>query len=225
MASTSFAEQMFREAFHLNSSAALEAMAGNGAEASSLFKHALKIISFIDIGPNTGLNCGNRLARSVSTIPLAFSKDESFCIYDRLLIFERPQGVGPAEAFDLTFYSAAIIFNMGLVFHQQGSIFGSRKFYAAAYRMYEKALNIIDNVPIFGDSDLDALHLAALNNRAHICLQMGTVRNTESDLENIRLLSSALLYSESFRPHLEETMISEILINSMVSGPVCAACA
>lgn len=223
MASSQVSEHMFREAFRFNSVAALEAVMGNGAGASSLFQHALEVISQINLGVDTPGSNAVPVSRNVSTIRLAFSKDESFCIYDKLLTFER--SMGSSGEVDLTFYSSAIIFNMGLLFHQRGSAISSPKFYRAANRMYEKALNIIANVPTFFDSDLDALHLAVLNNRAHINLQIGSVQDAESDLKQIRQLSSAMLFTESFMPHLEESMISEILINSMVSAPACAACA
>jgi hypothetical protein len=227
MASTTidFVETVFGEASDINRNAVIQAARGNTAGANLIFRDALEAISHINdtVGTDIRMNDSNPPRNNISSVALEFSSDdEGFCVYNKLLSFE--QTGSPANGSDLCFFSSAIIFNMGLVFHQHAAATGSIKFYKAADRMYEKCLNILQSFPVFCDADMDTLHLAALNNRAHIGFKIGTFDSADHSMSRIRELSCMLLYSSdaTMPPHLEESMIHEILINSMVSGPGCA---
>ena len=217
-------ENVFREASQINRTAVVEAVRGNAAEASIIFRHALEVFSQID-GSFVTYHQSSAVnpPRNVSSIALEFSRDdESFCVYNKLLSFELTES--PQNGLDLFFFSSAIMFNMALVFHHHAAAIGSRKFYQAAECMYEKCLSILQAFPVFSDADMDALQLAALNNKTHICFKIGTFDTSDHSLSTIRELSCMLLHSpDAHTPmHLEESMIHEILINSIVSGPACA---
>ncbi|CAB9502293.1 expressed unknown protein [Seminavis robusta] len=220
-------ETLFREAARINSSAVIEAARGNAADASLIFRHALEVISHINVeGQDTPAMEATRRSRNFSGLQLQLSSDDDgFCVYNMLLTFE--QAARPTSAMDLSVYSSAIIFNLGLIFHQHAVDIGSIKFYQAADRMYEKCLNILQAFPAFCDPDMDTLLLAALNNRTHIGFKMGTFDSEDHSLTKMREISCMLLFSpDATMPrHVEASMVNEILINSMLSGPGCAACA
>jgi len=232
------AQTLLIEAARLNRDAIALAAQGHVIEASTVLRQALDILVHLtgdDAIDRTGTvgQLSNLPRRAVSAIALPFSKDvECFCIYNSLLLFEPRTQIAPTAGvvmeLDVSYYSSAIIFNLALLYHQRAAVTGSSKFYRAANSMYAKGLDIIQNFPQHGDADMAALKLSILNNQAHIHLQL-VHSSCDADAggaaEESRNMSSALLQSGTDLPQLKAGMISEILLNTLMTSLHCASTA
>ena len=222
------AHSMIAETSCLNRNGATLALHGNASEASNYFRSAMQVLVNLTAGQHMtpSRNISSILPRNISSVALEFPKEDSFCIYNSLLVFEPHTSAATAGAqleYDVSFFSAAILFNLALLYHQRAATTGELKFYRAADHMYLKGLVILQNFPEFADVDMTALQLSILNNQAHIRLKLGQVVDAlDAASEEIRSISCVLLSFASPLPQLEADMINQILINTLVSGPQCA---
>ena len=222
------AHSMIAETSCLNRNGATLALQGNASEASNYFRSAMQVLVNLTAGQHMmpSRNASFITPRNISSMGLEFPKEDSFCIYNSLLVFEPHASTataGPQLEYDISYFSAAILFNLALIYHQRAANTGEFQFYRAADHMYLKGLVILQNFPEFADVDMTALQLSILNNQAHIRLKLGqTVETLGSASEEIRTISCVLLNFASPLPQLEADMINQILINTLVSGSQCA---
>ena len=220
-------QTMIVETARLNTEAVTFAAQSNAAEASNRFRNAMEVLVNLTAAGNMlqSQSAPSFVPRNVSSVPLEFPKEDSFCIYNSLLVFEPRVPAGSLLEFDVSYYSAIVLFNFALIYHQRAAATGALKFYRAADHMYLKGLAIIQNFPEYMDVDMTALQLTILNNQAHICLKLGLHTTTDvlgGASEEIRIISCMLLNFGSSLPQLGADMINQILINTLVSGPQCA---
>ena len=225
----SSAQSMIAETSCLNRNGAVLALQGNASEASNWFRSAMQVLVNLTAGQNTmpPRDVSSIAPRNVASAPLDFPKEDSFRIYNSLLIFEPRESAastGTQSQYDVTYYSSVILFNLALIYHQRAVTTGELQMYRAADQMYFKGLAILQSFPDYVDVDMAALRLSILNNRAHIRLSLGRGQSgDEVDAgEEIRAISCVLLNSGSQLPQLEADMINQFIINTLVSGPQCA---
>lgn len=225
----SYTQSLIAETSCLNRNGVVLALQGNASEASNYFRSAMQVLVNLTAGQPRMLRAASSIApRNISSVPLDFPKEDSFCIYNSLLVFDPHTSAPPAGLqtdYDVSYYSAVILFNLALVYHQKAVATGELTFYRAADHMYLKGLIILQNFPEYADVDMTALQLSIMNNQAHIHLKLGlseSPNTVDAAAEEIRAISSMLLHSGSQLPQLEAEMINQIIINTLVSGPLCA---
>jgi len=207
---TSYA-QLLQQAAFLNSAGATGLMTGESSDAClHVFNEALALMEQVSMCPDLQ-KVGSEPPRVSNTIecPSSFcsgsndGSDDRFFVCRQALTFAPDYGTTPGvcniSEVDLSFYSAVIIFNMALTYHQTGLQQGdSPLLLQNALQLYDHCRQILNTILSPPGDDTDMLKLVTLNNQAqihYVCMQ--SFSTVAPLLEEIRKLCPVLLLNNS----------------------------
>ena len=172
--------------------------------------------------------------RSSAVIP--HLRSDNFFVYDQALIVCPAQQavISPRH---LTFYSAAIAFNMGLSFHLKANLRTHKTSSSSSFKKaaicYKQALvdintnsNLNTNASQPNNGDTNMMQLLAMNNQCQVNYLLGNINEVKGGLELIRKLSPTAVLLRCNSPVFQKQgVIGELMLNVLVSNgnPVSAA--
>lgn len=130
--------------------------------------------------------------------------------------------------FQVAFYSAIIMFNVGVCLHLRGNPRRDEGILVTAVHFYDLAVRQLSSIPIVEYSDkLMMIMLAIWNNQAQIYYQLGSYEHAIEVLEGVRRLSARLLLERPTSLDTEDQEhIHEFVLNVVtVRVPNTAPCA
>lgn len=131
-------------------------------------------------------------------------------------------------AFQVSFYSAIVMFNLAICKHKRGLNFNDDASLFTAIHLYDMSMQTISNIPITDYSDkLMLVMLAIWNNQSQIYWLLESYEHAKLILEGVRRLAARLLLEH--RTSLDEddqSHIFEFVLNVIIARvPTNAPCA
>jgi tetratricopeptide (TPR) repeat protein len=131
-------------------------------------------------------------------------------------------------AFQVSFYSAIVMFNIALCKHKRGLNFRDQSSLRAAIHLYSMVYQTLCNIPITDFSDkLILLILALWNNQSQVYWLLESYGPAKEMLENVRRLAAHLLTERrTSLDEIDQGHIFEFILNVIIAElPTSAACA
>lgn len=203
-----FALRYFRESLHV-------------LKALSLSEHALP-------QPNGG--CCKSKILTANEVTTSMAGQSSFQVCNQPKIFFPPQDSEEIDAALLRF-TAAVLFNTGLAYHQRSIVEASKrtKCHWAAQKLYIACSSLcskcLTDKGLEQNEDLLVLYVATTNNLAHIQKELVQEASFKSSLE---LLKQVMAHVVNRRQRLSEEewdSIDQVHLNTVLGQPIVAAAA
>ena len=143
----------------------------------------------------------------LSAAPIPGVDDEGYYIHNQALLF------GSSSFFEAQgFGTFAVLFNLGLAYHQIGARLSDQVKLQKALQLYRICANLVwgGEGPTLSSNNSDALALAALNNSAHILYRFLGDRDQASGLAH-QLARPGVSVTPT--PFMEQSHLDEILVN------------
>jgi hypothetical protein len=160
--------------------------------------------------------CDHRSSRNTDTPPVHLpgfqaEGDASSVLFTRAVVIPEVRRNGNEEQ-DIHIYTAAVIFNMALVYHRQGKRSDTTVCMKKAEKLYSMLLQILNNDMSTKRVALTT-RLAAINNLSQVRFERGEYELART--EGLRYLS-AFMHDCGNQPMLEEPEIQSLILNILL---------
>lgn len=161
-------EDLLTTAAELNQQGARHLSNCKSKEAHFFFRQALGLVEKVSVHPENNPFCYNKytsLIHSYSIVPNF--DDDVFYIYNRVLTVSREEHSNTVDG--ISIFSAAIIFNLSLVYHKAGMSASDSIKLGKALELYAHCIGLSEaNNHLSTSEDFLLLQVTALNNMIHI---------------------------------------------------------
>jgi hypothetical protein len=194
--------------------------------------HVLKALSVSEHASpqHNGAFCKSRILTANEVTMSMAGHSSPFQVYNHPKIFFPPQD---SEAIDATLlrYTAAVIFNTGLAYHQRSIIEASSrtKCHWAAHKLYNACSSLcstfLTDKGLEHCEDLLLLYVATTNNLAHVQRELAQEASFKASLELLKEVMTHVVNSRQDLSEEEWDGINEVHLNTVLDQPIVAAAA
>jgi hypothetical protein len=212
-------------AVQLNQEGANEFVRGNLTLALDSFRHALQTMirfepqaDIQDTNDVTRVNSSGLAAMGITHVPMrsgshANQMGEPFT-YLKPFVFNST--LIPQDQDGIAVFSAVVVFNMAIVFHQK-SLLESDPFVTKALHLYESSVDLFSKIS--SRYDLSGTIALALNNKASLHFAGGDYESSDLELERLQSVMARAEYSMSTEAILQGSDFQGILMNLLMLRP------